>query len=158
MQKRVVTGEVRRQAPPPEETWLDLEQLAEVEITSEEQGHRIESALLPGGKKGWRASEPGDQTIRLLFERPRGLRRIRLHFVEPEIERTQEMSLRWSSDGGKTYREIVRQQWNFSPDGATEETEDYRVELSGVTVLELTIVPDIRGGNARATLASMRLA
>lgn len=29
-------------------------------------------------------------------------------------ERTQELLLRWSKDGGKTYREILRQQFKFS--------------------------------------------
>ena len=78
-------------------------------------------------------------------------------FDEYEQERTQEFVLRWSPDGGQSYREIVRQQFNFSPPGATREVEDYDVELSGVTILELKIVPDIRGGNSRASLAQLRL-
>ncbi|MBD3314168.1 MAG: carbohydrate-binding protein [Chitinivibrionales bacterium] len=157
MEKRV-TAEIRHKPTPPEETWLNLQRLAEVEITSEEPKYQVESALLPGGKRGWRAGEPGEQLIRLIFNEPQGLRRIRLHFLETERERTQEIALKWSPDGGKTYYEIVRQQWNFSPEGSTEEVEDYHVELAGVTVLELTIIPDIRKGDARATLASMRLA
>ena len=36
-------------------------------------------------------------------------------FQEDEQERTQEFVLRWSPDGGQSYREIVRQQYNFSP-------------------------------------------
>jgi hypothetical protein len=63
-------------------------------------------------------------------------------FEETEAERTQEFVLRGFSDGGHLFREIVRQQWNFSPPDTTRETEDYRVELSEVTVLELVIVPD----------------
>ena len=66
--------------------------------------------------------------------------------------------LRWSPDGGQTLHEIVRQQWNFSPHGATRQTEDHRVDLTGVTVLELSIVPDISGGTAHASLAQLRLA
>ncbi|PYS76638.1 MAG: carbohydrate-binding protein, partial [Acidobacteria bacterium] len=53
---------------------------------------------------------------------------------------------------------VVRQQWNFSPHGSTREAEDYRVELNGVTQLELKIVPDRSGGDARASLAQLRLA
>ena len=68
------------------------------------------------------------------------------------------LPLRWSPDGGRSYRDIVRQQWNFSPLTATRELEDYHVELSGVTALELTIVPDQRGGEAQASLAQWRLA
>ena len=52
---------------------------------------------------------------------------------------------------------IVRQQWNFSPPKTIREVEEYRVELSDVTVLELVIVPDISGGAARASLRSLRL-
>ena len=74
------------------------------------------------------------------------------------MERTQEYVLRWSADGGQSFREIVRQQWNFSPQGATSQTQDYRVELPAVTVLELSIVPDTSGGAAVASLAQLRLA
>ena len=51
----------------------------------------------------------------------------------------------------------MRQQWNFSPPNAIREVEEYRVELSAVTVLELVIVPDISRGAARASLKSLRL-
>jgi len=54
--------------------------------------------------------------------------------------------LQWSPDGGRSFREIVRQHWNFSPPNSIREVEEYRVELSGVNVLELVIVPDISGG------------
>ena len=53
--------------------------------------------------------------------------------------------------------EIVRQQWNFSPPETERETEDYAVELSDVTVLELNIAPDKSGGEARASLECLRL-
>ena len=138
--------------------WLNLEELAEVEITSEDPDHPIESALLPGGASGWRAAGPGKQTIRLLFVHPLRLRRIWLNFVEPVTERTQEYVLRWSPDGGQSFREIVRQQWNFSPQGTSSETEDHHVELPAVTVLELIIIPDIGGKDAIASLAQLRLA
>jgi hypothetical protein len=132
--------------------------LADVEITSEDATHPIESALLPGVHSGWRAGEPGKQTIRLLFAHPQRLRRIRLNFVESAAKRTQEYVLRWSPDGGQSFREIVRQQWNFSPQGATSETEDHHVELSGVTVLELSINPDMSDQSAFASLAQLRIA
>ena len=66
--------------------------------------------------------------------------------------------LRWSPDGGQSYREIVRQQYNFSPPAVTREFEDYAVDLAGVTTLELRIVPDVSGGDARASLAQLRIA
>jgi len=54
-------------------------------------------------------------------------------------------------------REIVRQQWNFSPTGSTTEIEDYFVDLDSVSVLELALRPDLGGRDVVATLASFRL-
>jgi hypothetical protein len=136
-------------------TW---DRTALVEVTSEENGYPIESALLGVEDRGWRAANSGTQTIRLIFDEPQKFRRIRLVFEESENMRTQEFVLRWSPDTGHSFREVVRQQWNFSPPGSTRETEDYAVELSDVTVLELIIVPDQNGGAVRASLASLRLA
>lgn len=144
-------------SPAPADGWLDLERLARVEATSEDAAHPVESALLPGGGTGWRAAHPGEQRLRLLFDAPQRLRRIRLLFLEPAAERQQEFVLRGSADG-ETFREIVRQQWNFSPTGSTSEEEDYRLDLPGVAVLELVIVPDVSGGDAWASLAELRLA
>lgn len=138
-------------------SWLNLEELAEVEITSEDITHPIEAALLPSGTNGWKAAEPGDQTIRLQFKEPQHLRRIWLNFVELETERTQEYVLRWSCDNGQSFREIVRQQWNFSPPSTTNEIEDHHVELPAATTIELSIKPDISCGRALASLAQMRL-
>lgn len=156
MRKRVV-GQVQQGTEPPG-NWLNVEGLAEVEMTSEDPAHPIESALLPGGTTGWRAAGPGKQTIRLLFASPQRLRRIWLNFVETRTPRTQEYVLRWSPDGGQSFREVVRQQWNFSPNGATCQTEDHHVDLPAVTVLELGIIPDTSGGNAVASLERLRLA
>jgi hypothetical protein len=73
------------------------------------------------------------------------------------MTRTQEFVLRASSNPGGPFREIVRQQWTFSAPTSTREVEEYSVQLSEVAVLELTIVPDISGGAARASLKSLRL-
>jgi hypothetical protein len=156
MRKRII-GHGPRDDAAAEPGWLDLERLAQVEITSEDVDQPIEAALIPGKGSGWRAAQPGEQTLRLWFDEPLRLRRIRLVFHEDEQGRTQEFVLRWSPDGGQSYREILRQQFNFSPPGASSEVEDYDVELAGVTILELKIVPDISGGSARASLAQLRL-
>lgn len=157
MRKRII-GQGPRKVSAAEPNWMDLERLAQVEVTSEDVGHSIESALIPGMGPGWRAAQPGEQIIRLLFDEPLKIKRIRLVFHENEHERTQEFVLRWLPDGGQSYREIVRQQYNFSPPGASREVEDYDVDLDGVTALGLQIVPDISGGRARASLAQLRLA
>jgi hypothetical protein len=124
-----------------------------VEITSEEKDYPVESAFASGEAQGWR----GGQTIRLVFDQPQRLKQISLVFEENETTRTQEFVLRWSSDGGTSFREIVRQQWNFSPPETVREVEEYQVELSNVTVLELIIVPNMSGGAARASLKSLGL-
>jgi hypothetical protein len=157
MRKRIL-AHVQKETVFPDNDWLNVERLAEVELTSEDAAHPIESALVPGRASGWRAAGPGTQTIRLLFNHPQCLRRIWMNFLEPGSDRTQEYVLRWSPDNGQSFREIVRQQWNFSPQGTTSETEDYHVDLQAVTVLELSIVPDISGGNGIASLAQLRLA
>jgi hypothetical protein len=157
MRKRLIpdTSETVRSKA---DEWLDLEQAAVVEVTSEDKDYPVESALSLAQTGGWRAATPGVQTIRLVFDQPQRLNRISLVFEEHETSRTQEFALRWSSDAGKSFREIVRQQWNFSPPQTVSETEEYQVELSRVTVLELIIVPNISGGPARASLKSWRLA
>ena len=66
MRKRLITP-IRQDQRHLDRDWLDLEHLAEVEITSEDALHPIESALLPGTGVGWRAAGPGKQCIRLLF-------------------------------------------------------------------------------------------
>jgi hypothetical protein len=155
MRKRLIKP---HSVKPLTDDWLDVSKVAQVELTSEDPRHPIESALFSGKHLGWRAAEAGPQTIRLLFDKPQGVRRIRLEFEEIETARMQEFVLRWSGEVGKPQREIVRQQWNFSPPGTVHETEDYKVHLSGVTVLELEIVPDKSGGEARASLLSLKLA
>jgi hypothetical protein len=159
MRKRVIASVPQRsQLADPTQRWLDLESMAMVEVTSEEKEFPIESALLPGEQRGWRAAVPGSQTVRLLFDQPQRLTRICLSFEERQTTRTQEFVLRFSSDAGDSFRDIVRQQWNFSAPDATREVEDYALQLSDVKVLELTIVPDTSGGPAPASLLSLRLA
>src|ERR1700692_4936072 len=137
---------------------MNVDRTASVEVTSEEHDNPIESALLLEGHGGWRASNPVVQTIRLIFDESQKLGRISLVFEDTENSRTQEFALRWSPDIQYSSREIVRQQWNFSPPDSVRETEDYPVELSEVKVLELEIVPNKSGGQIRASLESLRLA
>ena len=143
---------------PSAEVWLDIERLAKVDITSESAEHPIESALIPDRGPGWRAAQPGKQKIRLIFDQPASIGRILLRFEEKEQARTQEFVLFWLSEGQQSRREIVRQQYTFSPPATTQEIEDYSVKLNGVIALELEILPDISGGSACASLAQMRIA
>lgn len=156
MDKRIIRQEPQKIVGV-DQGWLDLQSLARVELTSEDAANPIEAALVPGAGLGWRAAQAGEQTIRLLFDELPRVTRIQLLFHEDQQARTQEFVLRWSPDGGQSYREIVRQQYNFSPPSVTREFEDYAVDLAGVTALELRIVPDISGGDARASVAQLRI-
>jgi hypothetical protein len=137
--------------------WLRLEEIATVELTSEDPDHLIESALQPHRGSGWRAALRGPQVIRIRFDEPQSVRRIELEFNEAATQRTQEYVLRWSNDLGKSFREIVRQQFNFSSPDATREVEFHDVELRDVTSLELRVTPDIERGQALASLTQLRL-
>ena len=156
MKKRTITPEYHRNDSEP--AWLRLDELAEAEITSESSMHPIEGALLQGRVEGWRAETSGEQTIRLKFAEPRTVRHVRLIIEERDRPRTQQFVLRAAPAPDGPWREIARQQFNFSPSGAMREQEDYKVSLPSVAALELTIVPDLNGGDARASLQQLRIA
>ncbi len=139
--------------------FLDLEQLAQVEISSECPEHPVESALLlnEDSGAGWRAANPGEQTIRVVFDQPCAIERIFLEFEERQQSRTQEFVLLGLIDNESAYREILRQQYHFSPPNTTQEIEHYEVKLNRLKALELRIIPDIGGGDACATLKKLRL-
>jgi len=158
MRKRIVgRASVHDQSKFPE-TWLDLEHIATVEVTSEDPNFPIESVFNASNGPGWRALEKGEQQIRIILDQPMAIKRIRLRFVETELERTQEFTIRWSSAEGGPPKEVVRQQWNFSPASSTSEVEDYQLSLDRVSALELAIRPDLIREDAPASLAEWRLA
>ncbi len=146
-QKEIATGE----------NWLDLEAITQVELTSEQEAFPIEGALTLRAGPGWRAQTAGPQTIRLHFEKPLSVSCIQLVFEELKQARTQEFVLSWLGQDGKPYKEIVRQQYTFSPAGTTREVEEYQVELPAVKGLALTIIPDISRSDAYASLLALRL-
>lgn len=137
--------------------WLDLGQIATVEVTSEDPSFPIESAFDLKSGQGWRASQKGEQQIRIIFDEPIALHHIQVRFHETESARTQQFVIRCSFAEGRPAEEIVRQQWNFSPGGSTTEIEDYAVNLDAVSGLELVIQPDLGGNEAIASLAALRL-
>ena len=157
MRKKIISAgglETSRQAPG---DWLDLEQIATIEVSSEDPQFPVERAFDSAAGSGWRAAEPGEQQIRVIFDEPVQVKRIQLRFEETGTERTQEFAIRWLPSTGGPAREILRQRWNFSPTGSTVEVEDYTVDLTGASALELTVQPDLGGGKAVATLASWRI-
>ena len=158
--KKTVIADGDAGPPPDGESWLDIEALAEIEITSDDPEHPIDAALeIKSTDNAWRAPNPGEQMIRVCFFQPQSIKRIRLVFEERTCARTQEVAIRWLPFGtAEEYREIVRQQYNFSPPATTQEIEDYQVDLEKLKILELIILPEIGGGEARASLKELRLA
>lgn len=157
MRKRIVASQPAQPRGESDQGWLDLEQIATIEVTSEDPSFPIESAFGPKGGPGWRAAQTGEQQIRIIFDEPVSVHRIQLRFDESESERTQEFTVRWYCATGGAAKEIARQQWNFSPSGSTTEIEDYAVDLDAVSALELAIQPDLGRHEAVATLAVWRL-
>ena len=147
---------IRPATPPvgPEE-WRDFNEDVEVELTSEDPDWPIEGALMGQGTSGWRAGAPGPQTICLAWPAPISISRIRLVFEESSQARTQEFVIRAVTSEG--VREVVRQQFTFSPPGTTIQREEYATRLDGVSRIELAIIPAIDGGSAVATLREWRV-
>lgn len=140
---------------------ISVPDVATVQVTSEDAEHPIDNVFDhnrgPGGSR-WIAVGPGEQTVTLLFDSPQTIRKIGVEIEELAVSRTQELSLAVSSDGGRTYRELVRQEFNFSPPGTSFERELWSASAAGVTHLRLEIKPDKGGRAGRATLTSLALA
>jgi hypothetical protein len=105
MRKRVLGSDPLLNDPPDGCEWLKLQELAEIEVTSEADGYPTESAFNFGAGLGWRAALPGKQRIRLVFDQPQSIKRVRLRFNEPEVARTQEFSVQWSGGAGDPFND-----------------------------------------------------
>ena len=133
---------------------------ATVLVTSELPDHPID--YMCDGQRGpgstrWIAEQPGDQTIVLAFDTAQNINTVSLEIEEAEVSRTQEITLATSRDGGHTYRELLRQEFNFSPSGTTFEHEEWRVAAEGITNLRVWIRPDKGGKPCRASITSLVL-
>jgi hypothetical protein len=158
MRKQILTSNPATSAPFPGE--LDVATLATVAVTSETAGHPVENAFDnrrgPGGSR-WVAATPGEQTLLLAFDAPQTIRQVSLEVEENQDSRTQELHLAISHDGGNTYRELLRQEFNFAPPGTTFEREAWTVAAEGVTHLRLCIKPDKGGRPCRVSLTTLSL-
>lgn len=158
LRKQIIGGQ--KDSPTTSGDEIDIAAVAVVRVTSEDPEHPIDDAFDgsrgPGGSR-WIAGEPGEQTMILAFDAPQAIRRVALEVEEREVARAQELQLAISTDGGQTYREVLRQEFNFSLPGTTFEREDWSVSVEGVTHLRLAIKPDKSGKHCRATITSMAL-
>ncbi len=138
----------------------DVAALATVWVTSEASGHPIDHVFDdrrgPGGTR-WIAADPGEQTLILAFDAPQVIQHISLEVEELDVNRTQQLHLALSRDGGQTYRDVVWQEYNFAPPGTTFEREQWSVNAEGITHVQLVIRPDKSGRPYRATLTTFAL-
>lgn len=143
-----------------DEREITIASVATVFVTSEDADHPVDWAFNrprgPGGTR-WIAEQAGEQAIILAFDTPQTIRQVSLEVEEREVRRTQELAFSVSSDGGRHYRELRRQEFNFSPDGATFEREDWTISEPSVTHVRVTIKPDKGGKSCRAALTSLAL-
>ena len=138
----------------------DITTIATVLVTSEDPDHPIDHVF--DGQRGpgasrWIAAQSGEQRVILAFDAPQTIQKLRVEIDEPDVNRTQEMDVSISTDGGQTYRELLRQEYTFSPPGTSHEHEQWTVNAGGVSHLQLRIKPDKGGRACRATLTSLTL-
>jgi F5/8 type C domain len=139
---------------------VDIASCATIAYSSENPAHPIEH-LLDGrsgpGATRWISARPDViEQIVVEFDQPQTISRLVYEVEEAMRERTQEVRVEVSGDGGRTYRQILVQEYNFSPGGATYQREEQRLNLHQVSHLRLTIVPN-KNGSGTATLTSLRL-
>lgn len=131
--------------------WLNIEAVADVVVM-------VDGRREPRRPGFWSADRPGVQTIEIRFHDRTPVRRLCVVSSEVEQTRTQEMAIWVSLRGGERHREVLRQQFTFSPGGATEEVEEYDLELEEVSTIQLRIVPSIDGRSAVARVDDVRVA
>ena len=158
LRKRVLGADAATSADAADE--IDIAGCATIAYSSENPAHPIEH-LLDGrsgpGATRWVSACPNTvERIVVEFDQPQSISRLVYEVEEPVKERTQEVRVEVSKDGGRTYRQILVQGYNFSPAGATHQREDLRFNLLQVNRLRLTIVPN-KSGSGTATLTTLHL-
>ena len=139
---------------------IDIAGCATIAYSSEDPAHPVEHML--DGRNGpgatrWVSARPDTvEHIVVEFDRPQAISRLVYQVEETMRERTQEVRVEISEDGGRSYRQILVQEYNFSPGGATYQREEQRFNLRQVTHLRLTLVPN-KSGSGTASITALRL-
>lgn len=139
---------------------IDIAGLASFRFSSEDPKHPLDH-LIDGccgrGATRW-AGAQADTTecIELEFEPAQEISRLIYEVEESGVERTQQVRVEISTDQGRIYRQVLAQDYNFSPCGATFQREEIDLNARPITNVKLTIVPN-KGGSGVATLTSLQL-
>ena len=158
IRKRPLDAKARRRGRDAGE--IDIAGGATIAYSSEDLAKPVEH-LLDGhsgpGATRWISARPDTiQHIVVEFDRPEAVSRLVYEVEETMRERTQEVHVEVSEDGARSYRQILVQEYNFSPAGATYQREEQRFNLGKITHLRLTIVPN-KNGSGTATLTALRV-
>lgn len=139
---------------------IDIANCATIAYSSEDPAHPVEYLLDsrsgPGATRWCSARPDVTELLVLEFDRPQAISRLLYEVEEAERERTQEVQVEVSEDRGRTYRQILVQEYTFSPGGATYQREEQRLNVHQASHLRLTIVPN-KNGSGTATLTALRL-
>jgi len=98
---------------------IDIAGSATIAYSSENTSHPVQ-LLLDGrsgpGARRWISARPDTIEHRIVeFDQPQAISRLVYEVEEAERERTQEVRVEASEDGGRTYRQILVQEFTFSP-------------------------------------------
>jgi hypothetical protein len=158
LRKRLLEAEPTTSADTDNE--IDIVGCATIAYSSEDPAHPIEHAF--DGRHGpgvtrWISARP-DTVERIIveFDEPQPISRLVYEVEEAVRERTQEVCVEVSENGDRKYRQILIQEYNFSPRGATYQREELCFNLLRARRLRLTIVPN-KNGSGTATLTTLRL-
>ncbi|WP_119303878.1 discoidin domain-containing protein [Dongia deserti] len=102
---------------------VDVASCATIAYSSEDPAHPVEH-LLDGrsgpGATRWIGAHPNAiEQIVVEFDQAQTISRLVYEAEEALRERTQEVRVEVSDDGGRTYRQVLVQEYTFSPKGAT---------------------------------------
>lgn len=154
LRKKIIAPDAGTATSSPANT-IDIIRNAEVIATSESENFPLDN-IVDGstgrGSSQWVAGATGPQTLVFKFDAPQNIAGIVYEIEEQEVARTQEICFEVSTDSGAHFREILRHEYNFSPDGSTFQREELKLDLAHVTDLKMTIKPDKGNLDRRAKL------
>lgn len=155
LRKKIISSVTAGAAIPDPANTIDIIRNAEVIATSESEScpldNIVDGSTGPGSSQ-WEAGSTGAQTLIFKFDVPQNITGIDYEIEEREVARTQEVCFDVSIDSGAHFREILRQEYNFSPNGSTYQREELKLDIPQVTELKMTIKPDKGNHECRAKL------
>ena len=139
---------------------LDLRACATVHFSSEHPEHPVDHVFDgtsgEGATKWIGGRRDRAETILLVFDEPTDIARCAFEAEERELMRTQEVCAEYLVEGADTYRQCFIQEFNFSPRGATYQSELITVNLRAVTRFRFTVLSD-KSRRGTVSLTALRL-